>query len=131
MRKIVIPYTLKQEKTGHYNLLPLCSLRLHGPTRSVTVTAVVDSGATHSFFPASAARDAGFSLEKGRRFHATFGGSEDPQARIIPVYLNISDFRVHAEVVFVEDLRLGYALLGRHHVFNQFNEVLLPRTHES
>lgn len=128
MAKIIVPYRLKQERNS-YNLIPLCDVRLHGPARSVTAEAVVDSGAVYSFFPRSAAEDAGIDLERGRAFEAIFGGSVDRKAKLVRVDLNIQDRRIRAEVVFVERLALGYALLGRQGIFSQFNEVcFLERT---
>jgi hypothetical protein len=120
--KIIVPYRLKQE-LGSYNLIPLCDVRLHGPARSVTVEAVVDSGAVYSFFPMSAAEDAGIELKRGQPFTAIFGGSIDAKAKLVTVDFSIQDRRIRAGVVFVERLALGYALLGRYRVFSQFNEV--------
>jgi predicted aspartyl protease len=76
MGKIVLPYQLKQDHRGHWSLLPLAQVIMFGRTRSVPVTAVVDSGATHPFFPRSAAEDAGIELQNAQRVHTTFGGSE-------------------------------------------------------
>lgn len=93
-----------------------------GPVRTVPVIAAVDSGATHPFFLASSAADAGIDLAKARDFHVTFGGSETV-GKIADCYLRIGERRLRVEVVFVEDIRLGYALLGRSGIFSQFNEI--------
>ena len=113
---------MRQNRFGHYESLPLCEVSLIGPARTVPVIAAVDSGATHPFFPASSAADAGIDLSKARSFHVTFGGS-DAFGKATVCYLTIGGRRLRAEVVFVDDIQLGYALLGRSGIFSQFNEV--------
>jgi hypothetical protein len=103
-------------------LLPLCEVIILGRTRRVPVRAVVDSGATHPIFPMSAAEDAGINLAHGRYFPIAFGGSQTP-GRIVETYVEIARRRFRLEIVFVERLTIGYALLGRRTFFNQFNEV--------
>jgi hypothetical protein len=86
------------------------------------VRVVVDSGATHPFFPEGAAVDAGVDLSKARPMPVTFAGSTT-SGKLVETYVEILDRRLRVEVCFVEDIKLGYALLGRRTVFNQFNEV--------
>jgi len=92
------------------------------------VIAAIDSGATHPFFLKSSAADAGIDLSRGRDFMVTFGGSATI-GRVIDCHLRLHDHRLKASVVFVDDIKLGYALLGRTGVFGTFNEVVfLERT---
>jgi hypothetical protein len=113
-----LPYQLHAE----HGLVPLCEVVLIGRTRRVLIRAVIDSGATHPFFLKSHAEDAGLDVSKGRPFPVTFGGSTT-EGRLLDVYLEISGRRLRAEAVFVDDIKLGYSLLGRRTVFNQFREV--------
>jgi hypothetical protein len=122
MGKIVLPYQLKQDRRGHWSQLPLAQIIVYGRTRSVPVSAVIDSGATHPFFPTSVAEDAGIELQPAQQLQVTFGGSESI-GLLKEAYIALGSRRLKLEIVFVEDLRLGYALLGRHTVFPQFNEV--------
>lgn len=123
MPYIDLPYQL--HPTG---LLPLCEVVILGKDRRVPVQAVVDSGATHPFFPVSAAEDAGIDLTAAPRMNVTFGGSVT-EGRSANVYVEIQRQRLMIRIVFVDDIKLGYALLGRDTVFNQFNEVaFLERT---
>jgi hypothetical protein len=103
-------------------LLPLCEVIILGKERRVPVRAVIDSGATHPIFPMSAAEDAGIDLQRGGNFPITFGGSQT-HGRLCETYVEIVGRRFKLEIVFVERLILGYALLGRRTFFNQFNEV--------
>jgi hypothetical protein len=103
-------------------LLPLCEVIILGRIRRVPIRAVIDSGATHPIFPMSAAEDAGIDLIRGRPFPIAFGGSQT-QGRLIEAYVEIAHRRFRLEIVFVEKLSIGYALLGRSTFFNQFNEV--------
>jgi hypothetical protein len=103
-------------------LLPLCEVVILGKTRRVPVRAVIDSGATHPIFPTSAAEDAGIDLSRGRLFPIAFGASNSA-GRLIETYVEIAHRRFRLEIVFVERLSIGYALLGRKTFFNQFNEV--------
>jgi len=123
MRKIVLPYQFRHERSVHWNLLPICHVRLHGRVRTVLVDAVVDSGAVCSFFPRSAADDAGIALDDAKPYHVIFGGSE-AIGKLARVYINIGERRIEADIVFVDELRLGYALLGRRTIFPRFNEVV-------
>jgi hypothetical protein len=52
----------------------------------------------------------------------TWGGSEG-SGILAAVYISLGGRRMKAEIVFVDDIKLGYALLGRHTIFTAFNEV--------
>lgn len=108
---------------GESNLLPLCEIRLLGPTGAVPILAMIDSGATHPIFPMKAAEDAGIVLPRNANFWIQYGGSRT-DARKVDAALMLRDFRWRAEVAFVERLDFRYALLGRIGVFAQFNEVV-------
>jgi hypothetical protein len=114
--------SFQYQKHHRDGFIPLCEFSLLGRKRRVTIRAVIDSGATHPFFLRSTADDAGIDLSKARPFHTTFGGSETI-GLLTEAYVEFQQQRFRLEVVFVEDIRLGYALLGRHSFFSQFNEV--------
>lgn len=103
-------------------LLPLCDVILIGRTRRAKVRAVIDSGATHPIFPMLSASDAGIDITAGRSFPVVFGGSI-AAGGLVETYVEISRVRFRLDIVFVESIKLGYALLGRRTFFNQFNEV--------
>ncbi|MBM4035124.1 MAG: hypothetical protein FJ291_25555 [Planctomycetes bacterium] len=118
MRVLQLPYEIVP---GHSHLLPICEVRLLGP-RSVSLRALVDSGAVFSVFPVKAAEDAGISLPLYPNHVVEYGGSKEYGRRLC-VYLALKGLRWRAEVVFVERLRFPFGLLGRHGVFSRLNEV--------
>ena len=112
-----IPYRFHN---GHF--LPLCEVVLIGRNCHVPVQAVIDSGAVRPIFPKSAARDAGLSVESGKPEGVVFGGST-AIGRLLETYVLIQHRRFRLDILYVDDLKLDYALLGRATFFNQFNEV--------
>ena len=120
-----IPYQLHG---NHF--LPLCEVVILGTHFNVPVSAVIDSGAVRPIFPKSAARDAGLSLEAGKPEGVVFGGST-AIGRLLETYVLIQHRRFRIDILYVDDLMLDYALLGRTTFFNQFNEVAFhERTRE-
>lgn len=114
---MLLPYQLHG---GHF--LPLCEVVLIGRDCHVPVRAVIDSGAVRPVFPKSAASDAGLSLESGKPEGIVFGGST-AIGRLLETYVLIQHRRFRLDILFVDDLKLDYALLGRTTFFNQFDEV--------
>jgi hypothetical protein len=120
-----IPYQLHG---NHF--LPLCEVVLIGRDCHVPVRAVIDTGAVRPIFPKSSARDAGLHLEMGKPEGVVFGGST-AIGRLLETYVLIQHRRFRLDILYVDDLKLDYALLGRTTFFNQFNEVAFhERTHE-
>jgi hypothetical protein len=114
-----LPYRFHQRD----GWLPLCDVIIIGRDRQrARVQAVVDSGAVLSFFPITAAADAGIDLSTFRPFYGIFGGSTDP-GRVGMVDVRIADRGFRIEICFVERVGLGYAMLGRKGLFSLFDEV--------
>jgi hypothetical protein len=125
MPQFKLHYQAHSGKAGHGHL-PLCELALIGPIRRVPIIAVVDSGATHPMFPASAAMDAGIDLSRARPISVDFGGSTTvgKLVRTYIEFLGLSERRLCPDVIFVEEeMKLGYAMLGRRGIFAQFAEI--------
>src|SRR5689334_20804620 len=113
-----LPYRLHQRD----GWVPLCDVIILGRNQqNARVQAVVDSGATLSFFPASAAQDAGIDLSQFTPFFGVFGGSTEP-GRLGKVDVRIGQQRFRIEICFVVNYTLGYAMLGRRGFFSLFNE---------
>jgi hypothetical protein len=106
----------------HGHFLPLCEVVILGSRFNVPINAVIDSGAVRPIFPKSAARDAGLSLESGKPEAVVFGGST-AIGRLLKTYVRIEGRRFELDILYVDELKLDYALLGRTTFFNQFNEV--------
>lgn len=118
-------YQVHSSKAGH-GQLPLCELVLIGPIRRVPIIAVVDSGATHPMFPASSAEDAGIDLTHARPILVDFGGSTTvgKLVRAYIEFIGLPERRLCPDIIFVEEeMKLGYAMLGRRGIFAQFVEI--------
>ncbi|HEX5244128.1 MAG TPA: hypothetical protein VFW23_12765 [Tepidisphaeraceae bacterium] len=125
MPEFKLHYQVHSGKAGH-GQLPLCELALIGPIRRVPINAVVDSGATHPMFPASAARDAGIDLSRALPTLVDFGGSATvgKLVRAYVEFVGLPDRRLCPDIIFIEEeMKLGYALLGRRGIFAQFAEI--------
>ena len=118
-RLISFPYQIQR---GYPRPLPICDITLLGPQREVQLLALVDSGACDSVFLLSAAQDAGIDLARAGPQPIQYGNSEATGLRI-KVQLRLQDELLCAEVVFVERLNFGWALLGRQGVFAHFGAV--------
>jgi hypothetical protein len=112
-----IPYQLHG---AHF--LPICEVIILGTRYNVPINAIIDSGAVRPIFPKSAARDAGLSLESGKPEGVVFGGST-AIGRLLRTFVLIQSRRFQLDILYVDELKLDYALLGRTTFFNQFNEV--------
>jgi len=107
-------------------LRPICVVLIQGPTRYASIRALVDSGATHPFFPESAAIEAGLDLERAQRFHCDFVGASTEGRKVRNVTLAIRGHRLVSDIVFIEDAMIdhfGLPLLGRAGVFSSFDEI--------
>ena len=105
------------------HLLPLGTIRLLGPRRSVPYRVLVDSGALYSVFHRTAADDAGIELTATPNQDVQYGTARVPGWRVA-CYLMLGERRIKADVVFVEELAFSYGLLGRVDIFPQHNEVV-------
>lgn len=112
-----LPYQLHG---GHS--LPLCDVTILGTRFNAIVPAVIDSGAVRPIFRKSDARDAGLNVDLGKPEPIVFGGSTTI-GRLLKTYVLIAGYRFELDIVYVDELKLDYALLGRTTFFNQFNEV--------
>jgi hypothetical protein len=83
---------------------------------------MIDSGAFRPIFLKSSAQDAGLSLDSGRPEPVVFGGSS-AIGRLLTTEVLIEHRRFRLDILYVDDLLIEYALLGRMTFFNQFNEV--------
>ena len=84
------------------------------------IWAFVDSGATYSIFSIDTARRIGIEWDKGRRQMIVVGDGS-----FIPTYfhdltLRVSDYEIEAPIGFSERLGIGFNILGRTGIFDQF-----------
>lgn len=119
MRNITFRYRIL---SGQPYLFPMCDLQLLGPRGRANLVALVDTGATYSLFPASAARDVGIVLPLAPNQNVQYGDSLGFGRRVrADILLGSRQMRV--PVVFVERLAFRFALLGRLGVVARFNSL--------
>ena len=119
MSLIEFPYTLHK---GY--LMPIIPVTI----RDHKVWVFVDSGATFSMVNAAEARDMGINWQSGKPQMIVVGDGS-----FIPTYfhdlpIQIGAFQVTAPVGFSERLGVGFNLLGRTGVFNQFQVCFNDRS---
>jgi len=111
MSIIEFPYTLYKQY-----VMPIIPVLIEGHK----IWAFVDSGATFSIMSVDEARRIGIEWENGRRQMIVVGDGS-----FIPTYfheleLQIADYKIIAPIGFSERLGVGFNILGRTGIFNQF-----------
>jgi len=121
VNKIVREY---QIVAGRKFSVPLCSVFLLTAARRTEVVGMVDSGADRSIFHEKIAEDAGIDLS-GAPVESLQYGSGRTTGRVRWVWMDFGPEtrRIEIEVLFVKELHLHAAWLGRVGFFDQFNEV--------
>ena len=98
---------------------PVAEISLGSSTRSLTVTALVDSGASLSVFRAEILAYLGIPLAKGARLYLEgIGGRILGYRHRLPAQVGKTRFSL--AVVFSEELSVSFNLLGRENFFHQF-----------
>ncbi len=97
-------------------LMPIVPVSIHGHRLWV----FVDSGATFSMFAVGEAERLGIDWESGRRQMIVVGDGSYIPAFIHDLPVQIGDTQVTAPIGFSERLGVGFNLLGRSGVFDQF-----------
>jgi len=108
---IEFPYTLHK---GY--LLPIIPISIHSHKAWV----FVDSGATFSILTAGEAERIGINWQSGRRQMIVVGDGSYIPTFIHNLPIQIGTSQITAPIGFSERLGVGFNLLGRTGVFNQF-----------
>jgi len=88
--------------------------------RDHKVWVFVDSGATFTVIGAAEARDIGIDWQSGRRQMIVVGDGSSIPTFIHDLPVQIGGAQITAPIAFSERLGVGFNLLGRTGVFNQF-----------
>jgi len=117
MRPITFPYISLHGKCP----APIILLELKGPLGWKEMIAYVDSGASFSIFSINEASRLGIEYTSGKELMVTVGDGS-----FIPVYLHrlsvkISHISFKATIGFSPRLGVGFNLLGRKDIFEQFD----------
>ena len=119
MSLIEFPCTLHK---GH--LMPIVPITI----RNHKVWVYVDSGATFSIVNAAEARDMGIDWESGRPQMIVVGDGSFIPTFIHDLAIQIGTLQITAPVGFSERLGVGFNLLGRTGVFDQFQVCFNDRS---
>ena len=111
---ITFPYLRKGDQ--HF---PVADVTLATPVRRLTVTALVDSGASFSVFRAEVLEHLGIPLERGKRVYLEgIGGRILGYLHRLPI--QVGNLRFSLAMVFSRELSVSFNLLGRNNFFQRF-----------
>ena len=111
MPLIKFPYTLHKQY-----LMPIIPLLVENHK----LWAFVDSGATYSIFSIDDAKRIGISWEKGRHQMIVVGDGSYIPTYLHELSLKIGEHHITAPIGFSERLGVGFNILGRKGIFDQF-----------
>ncbi len=120
---VVLPYTPMPDGAAPRPLVDLIV------ADSVTVKALVDSGAVNTLFPAWVAEAAGLDLTGADTLALNVGG-RSYEAKLATVRLQTGDHVWEAEVGFCSAWSIGWALAGHWGFFRFFNIAFRAVDHE-
>lgn len=107
---------------------PVVDVSLTGPVTSLTVKALVDSGASFSVFRAEILDYLGVPLERGQRLYLEgIGGRIVGYLHRLTAKVGAKSFSLH--VAFSRELTVSFNLLGRDNFFHQFLITFDERRH--
>ena len=119
MSLIEFPYILHK---GY--LMPIVPITI----QNHKVWVYVDTGATFSIINAAEARDIGIDWQRGRRQMIVVGDGSYIPTFIHDLAIQIGTSQITAPIGFSERLGVGFNLLGRSGVFDQFQVCFNDRT---
>ena len=120
MSVVEFPYTL--HKGYAMPIIPVIVL-------AHKIWALVDSGATFSVLSVDEAYRIGIDWQRGRRQMMVVGDGSFIPAYIHDLSIHIGSWTITAPVGFAERLGVGFNLLGRTGIFDQFQVCFNSRTH--
>jgi hypothetical protein len=114
--------TFPYKRLGPY-FAPVVPIVLGGRAVSIQTEAYVDSGAFSSIFRIELLDALQLRKAEGRPHRFKVGDGDELQGYMFRLPLQLGDRRFRARVAFSDELRIGFNLLGRQTVFDQFEEV--------
>ena len=119
MYSLTFPYQHR-----HYHWLPLIPVTVFGPTGPLQVEAYLDSGAMMSILDHSIAEVLGLPLIHARTQRFIVGDGRYIHGRVVTLPVQVGSLRFRAPIAFSAELKVGFNLLGRVGLFEQFDEVV-------
>lgn len=112
--RLTFPYIKKGEV-----FYPLVDLTLLGKVKSLSVSALIDSGASFSIFRPEIAEYLDIDIEKGKSlFLEGVGGRILGYLHMIPV--QVGDTKFVCKIIFSREFTVSFNLVGRYNFFQQF-----------
>ena len=124
MHSVTFPYQHRR-----YQWIPLIPVTFTGPSGPLQVEAYLDSGAMMSIFDGAIPELLGFPLAHARRQRFIVGDGRFIQGHVVTVPMQIGPCRFRAPVAFSSELKVGFNLLGRRGLFEQFDEIAFQEKH--
>ena len=119
MHSVTFPYQHR-----HYHWLPIIPVTVFGPTGPLQVEAYLDSGAMMSILDYSIAEVLGLPLIHARTQRFIVGDGRYIHGRVVTLPVQVGSLRFRAPIAFSAELKVGFNLLGRVGLFEQFDEVV-------
>ncbi|MDI6792258.1 MAG: hypothetical protein QME81_05245 [bacterium] len=104
--------------------MPIIPMFLYGRDVAIEVEAYVDSGAFYSIFDLELAKDIGLNIKNGRRQMFIVGDGSFIPAYVFKIPVQIGNHKFISEVAFSDKLNVGFNLLGRKGIFENFEEII-------
>lgn len=112
--KLVFPYVRKAA-----SFYPAIDVKLFGKQDSITIKALIDSGASFSVFRPEIAEQIGIGIERGKKLYLEgIGGRILGYIHKISVRIGNKKFKCH--IVFSREFNVSFNLLGRDNFFTKF-----------
>ena len=118
MRALTFPYT----RLGAF-LLPIVPVTILSRNLAFRTDAYVGSGAFYSIFRAEILDSLELRKEQGQSKMLKAADGKLIRSYLFRLPLQIGTVKLRALVAFSDQLNIGFNLLGRHTVFNSFDEV--------
>ena len=118
MRSLTFPYV--QLGTLY---LPIVPVTIVSRTLAINTDAYVDSGAFYSIFRGEILESLQLSKEQGRLKMLKAADGKLIRSYLFRLPLQIGDIKLRGLIAFSDELNVGFNLLGRHSIFDCFDEV--------
>jgi len=104
--------------------VPIIPVELGSKGEWFNLWAFVDSGATYSIFALKYATAMGLQIEKAKQRMVVVGDGSFIPVYFLKIPIRIGNVKFNAEIGFSDRLRVGFNLLGRKDIFEQFTVCL-------
>lgn len=118
MHSVAFPYQRR-----HHQWIPLIPVTLAGPAGALQVEGYLDSGALMSIFDRAIPELLGLPLTHARVQRFIVGDGRFIHGHVVTMPMQIGPLRFRAPVAFSSELKVGFNLLGRRGLFEQFEEI--------